>query len=462
MERKKLGVTVATVALCGALGGAMALAGCATPTAATGEGSNAPNAEASEKPASEMTMQDWGKQFPLQYNSYHKLDMWPESETRPEVPHGHFTMLLKEAGPVAYSEQENARNGQVGTELMPTFAQGGLFSFESMDFDPETGSWVVDDSSWVETITAAYYNKGCYACRSSKFNEVYEENGAEAFSQPIDEEYAETLNGQMWDCATCHDDNPENEADANLIMWKELSRDTFDSIDPKNRSCGQCHNTLDYRTNITDQKTMDSFAPYRNGFDVDQLYDAAVEDGVATIDEETGLTMTVFENQFELFQNSPHDELGVTCVDCHMPKVTDPETGETYTDHNASGSPLEKDASMEYCLTCHKAQGISSIDEMRAMVKDRRNEAKKKLYEIWDKRDKAKSLVADAVASGTADEATLDEAREKWSRAYARIYMMGSTNTGGLGSRTVHNPQKFETYLSEANAMLDEVISALS
>ena len=29
MERKKLGVAVATVALCGALGGAMALAGCA-------------------------------------------------------------------------------------------------------------------------------------------------------------------------------------------------------------------------------------------------------------------------------------------------------------------------------------------------------------------------------------------------------------------------------------------------
>ena len=141
------------------------------------------------------------------------------------------------------------------------------------DADLVPGQHVVEEND-------AGYTKGCYACRSSKFEEAYAKDGAEIYAKPLDQEFADMLNGQMWDCAICHGDNPENKADAHLSMFTQLSRDSFDDFVPEERACGQCHNTFDHRRFITDQKTMDGYYPYRYGYDVESLWRAAIEDGV--------------------------------------------------------------------------------------------------------------------------------------------------------------------------------------
>lgn len=71
MEKKRLGMGVTVVALCGVLAGGMALAGCTgtapagdagEKTPATGAATEAPE----QKDDGKMTSQDWAEQYPLQ------------------------------------------------------------------------------------------------------------------------------------------------------------------------------------------------------------------------------------------------------------------------------------------------------------------------------------------------------------------------------------------------------------
>lgn len=459
MERKKLGVAVATVALCGALGGAMALAGCATPTAATGEGSDVPNAEASEKPASEKVTQDWAEQFPLQYKSFTTvdykqcdfsgndgIDMLYEDGSF-GVPQGHYHAVLTESGP-------NVRNAD--SDLLYA---GENFGVKSMEWDPDAKEWVVDNSGWVDMMNAAGYTKGCYACRSSAFDDEYAEKGAAAYAEPMDEEFAAKVMGQVWDCKTCHGDEPGSTPDATYTMFTQLSRDTFNEFEPNERVCGQCHNTFNHRRWITDQETMDGFDPYKYGTDIDALMKAELEDGIYDVDEDTGIKIGCFdEPELEMTQGSQHAELGLTCVDCHMPKTTDPETGETYTNHNASGSPLAKDESLDLCMTCHKGQGIESKEAMVKMVREKQAAARKTLAESKERLARDYDLIKAAVQGGKTDEATLDKARDAYTYAEANLRILNSDSQG----RAVHNPEKFDSYVAKANTLMDEIEATLA
>lgn len=178
----------------------MALAGCATPTAATGAGSETPSAEASEKPASEKVTQDWAEQFPLQYKSFTTVDykqcdfsgndgidtLYEDGSFG--VPQGHYHAVLTESGP-------NVRNAD--SDLLYA---GENFGVKSMEWDPDAKEWVVDNSGWVDMMNDAGYTKGCYACRSSAFDDEYAEKGAAAYAEPMDEEFAAKVMGQVWDC----------------------------------------------------------------------------------------------------------------------------------------------------------------------------------------------------------------------------------------------------------------------
>lgn len=455
MKKTKLATGVVAVALVSALTAGTALSGCAGQSSAE---TAAP--EASE----EKTMQDWGEQYPLQYNSFATekykdaaqemfeedgLTLYENKGNKLFRPHGHYGTLALEMGPVARDE-----NGGL------VYGSDACFNVNDLHYDSTTGQWVVDDSTWLEDISAAGYTAGCYACRSSKFDELYDTYGAEAYAMPMTEEVKDTLNGQMWDCAVCHGDNPENPADATLSMFTQLSRDAFDELDPQERACGQCHTTFNHRSHITDQESIDRCDPYRYGFDIDGLLQAEIEDGIIDIDEATGIIEGCFdEPQLENTQGSTHAELGLTCVDCHMPQVTDPETGETYTDHNASGSPLDKEASLETCLSCHSSQGIETAEDMIEMVRGKQMQARADVAAAAEKRDQAYELIKDAVDGKIdIDEDALQALKDDYTKAHAYIYISNTDSNG----RAVHNPDKLADNLSRANQILDNIIETLS
>ncbi|WP_304425970.1 ammonia-forming cytochrome c nitrite reductase subunit c552 [uncultured Adlercreutzia sp.] len=463
MKSKKLALTAMTFALCGTLGGGLALAGCTTAPATATDGDEAPMAQTGTEGAEAaddgiMTMQDWGKKYPLQYNSFktcdYKLVQFSEldgmdtfyEDSDGITPQGHYAAMLTETGPISRDAESSL-----------LFADD-RFGVDSLDWDPDTKQWIVDDSTWVDVINEAGYTKGCYACRSSVFDREYKEKGAEVYAQPIDEEFAAQLKGQLWDCALCHDGEPGTNTDATATMFTQLARDTYDEFDPMERVCGQCHNTFNHRRWITDQETMDSFDPYKYGTDIDSLMKAELEDGIYDVDEDTGIKIGCFdEPELEQNQGGYHAELGLTCVDCHMPKVTDPESGETYTSHDASGSPLAKPESLEKCMSCHKGQGIDSTDDMIKMVREKQLQARKDLRAGKDRLANAYDLIKAAVDGKTVDEATLDQVREEYTYAEAELRIINSDSQG----RAVHNPEKVADYIAKANSRIDTIEKTL-
>lgn len=456
--RKKIGTAAAVVSLCAAVG-VVGLIGCApqaaTPAASTG-GSDAPAASESDY----ETMEKWGELYPLQYGSYAVTDIKSDGQR-----HSHYDLKQKMLAP---ADRFLRDDGQLHTRLLSDGEVGynddGNITISGMWYDSENHHWVVDEDVFGD-LSGTRERMGCYSCKSSVFNDIYERDGAEIFGEKLTDEFVDEINGQVWDCGTCHDGDPATSApDAQLPLWSQLSREAFDSFDAKERVCGQCHNSLDYRSHITDQQTMDSFNPYKYGTDIDSLHKAVVEDGVYSIDEDTGILMTCFDHpDLEILQGSAMRELGVTCVDCHMASTTDAESGAAFTSHNASGSPLENEDALEYCLTCHKSQGINTTSEMVKMVRDLQDETTVKLEALGDKFDQAYEAVKQANQSGGVDEGVLQKARDDYSIAYSYYYAIcGDVGDEPLGTKVVHNPAGIADYANKAESLIDGVIAALA
>ncbi len=86
-------------------------------------------------------------------------------------------------------------------------------------------------------------------------------------------------------------------------------------------------------------------------------------------------------------------------------------------------------------MSCHKARGINSTEEMVQMVRSKQGEARKALGEARAKRDKVSEMIKVAVQSGNFDEATLDKVRKDYSLAYSYLYVVNGDSMG----RVVHN-----------------------
>ena len=458
MERQKVLFAVGIVSFCMTVGIVGALAGCAPGQAA--DKNLAQSGEVSAEETSPQTMEEWGELYPLQFGSYAEGSI-KEGKTVDEGNHeGHYDLKAKMLAPAVRVERAD---GQRDTKLVNPY---GTFNedyiiVEGVDYDPETGKWYVKDDK-LRNLSDTRERKGCYACKSSNFDEVYEREGAEIFTEKLDDEFIQEMNGQIWNCTTCHDGDPAaNAPDAQLTYWTQLSRESFDKLDAKDRACGQCHNSLDYRSHITDQETMDSFSPYRYGFDVDSLYDAAIEDGVYSVDEDTGIVLSCFDHpDVELLQGSVHSELGLTCVNCHMPTMTDAESGTEFTYHNASESPLANETALEYCLTCHKSQGIESTEAMRQMVKDRQKEIEESVADYPDRFTAAYDAIKAAKDAGTVDEGTLQQARDAYSKAEAYFHAAQGGSVDGV--KVAHNPEGIPAYYAQAGELLDQVMTTLA
>ena len=455
MERRKLVTGMAVVALCGAVGVGGGLLGCAPQGSSSEAPSNdggATEAQATTSDA-DKTMEEWGELYPLQYGSYHQSTVKDDG-----LLHGHYDLKQKLLAPAKRVERTD---GQLDTKLINEsggFNQDESILVSGVEWDSENHVWVVKDSE-LDDLSGTRERQGCYACKTSVFDDVYDQDGAGIFGAKMTDEFVDTLNGHVWNCTTCHDGDPAaNPPDAQLTYWTQLARDSYDLFDSDERVCGQCHNSFDYRSHITDQETMDGFSPYRYGLDVDSLYEAAVEDGIYSIDEDTGILLTCFDHpEIEFVQGSAMNELGVTCVDCHMPQAD--ESGEGYTNHNASGSPLENEDALEYCLTCHKEQGIESTADMKAMVEDLQAKTKAVEEDLDARFDQAYELIKNANQSGGVDEAVLQQARDDYSKAEA--YFHATVGDAPMGVKVVHNPVATENYCAQVGNLLDGIIASL-
>lgn len=310
----------------------------------------------------------------------------------------------------------------------------------------------------------------CVACKSSLFVDAYEERGFEVFnSEILDEDNMKFLDGQYWDCKSCHTMKDgqwvvqPQAAYANAKFFPKVAA-AFEQLNDKEVVCGQCHNTVSPRNFVKSEADMQNYDPYRYGFDLDSRYKAMVEDELYTIDEATGIKMVTMNHpQVEIFQGSIHQSMGLTCVDCHMPQTTD-DSGAAYTSHAASSRPSKSNVAMEKCLTCHKTQdNIGSVDEMRTWLADkqaaqaaRQNEVEEHLSELYD-------AILAAVNDGSVADDALEQAKDKYSLAnwYTKEQQQNLIDPID-GAQIAHDPDEVKQLLERADVLVEEGMALLA
>ena len=310
----------------------------------------------------------------------------------------------------------------------------------------------------------------CVACKSSKFVDLYQENGLAAFTDMIiDDELVGYMDGQYWDCYSCHAwKGGEWEVQARAAYANEevfpRTAEFFASLDKEEAVCGQCHNTASSRAFVQEEGDAEAYDPYRYGYGFDERYQAMIEDGMYSVDEATGIKLVSMNHpQIEMYQDSIHQSMGLTCVDCHMNEAADAE-GEAYTSHDAS-SPVAEDASaMEMCLDCHKTQsGVQTADEMRAFLEERQAEQGKRQAEVESAMEALYDRILEGVQGGAYPQEDLEAAKEAYSLAY--WYVMEQQQNlcdPADGAQIAHDPDEMRSMLERANALVEEGMGLLA
>ena len=304
----------------------------------------------------------------------------------------------------------------------------------------------------------------CITCKSSKFVDLYAENGLAAFTgMIIDDEMVGYMDGQYWDCYSCHISdqgewkNQANAAYANPSVFPKVAA-FFDTLNEEEVLCGQCHNTVSSRAYVKEEGDTETYDPYRYGYGFDERYKAMVEDGMYTLDEATGIKMVSMNHpQIEMFQGSMHQSMGLTCVDCHMNEATNSE-GESYTSHDASSPVVEDDSAMEMCLTCHTNQnGLKTVEDMRSFLKKNQDAQANRQIEVDAQLQVLYDQILSAVQDGSMDETALEQARDKYS--IANWYVKEQQQNLGDpidGAQIAHNPDQMRSMLERANVLVEE------
>ena len=188
--------------------------------------------------------------------------------------------------------------------------------------------------------------------------------------------------------------------------------------------------------------------------------------GVPYYDSEidTVLYLTDACTAVEMFQNSTHQNMGLTCTDCHMPKATSSD-GTEYTSHNMTVSPLENPDAIEKCLTCHKAQGIDGADAMVSFVKGKMADLGARQEQTKQKLASFHEALAAAVASSSKDQATLDAAKDAYNTANVYFLFQLATTDEGVktaGEMAAMNGAECNELLDKANALIDDAMASLA
>lgn len=158
-------------------------------------------------------------------------------------------------------------------------------------------------------------------------------------------------------------------------------------------------------------------------------------------------------------QTSTHGSLGLTCVDCHMPTSTG-DNG-SFTNHNASGSPLENPDAIATCMTCHESQGIETSEGMVAMVRKVQDEtdvanaaAKERLAELLE-------AIKDANADASANQENLEEAKQLYTAA--KFYIDWGIQGNDAGTcKAAHNAESARDMLARANVRMHSAFELLA
>lgn len=217
----------------------------------------------------------------------------------------------------------------------------------------------------------------CWACKGPDVPRMIAEKGEKGYFDEKWAKYGSEMVNSIG-CADCHDTTSQEFKDGKpalrvarpyvlraleTVGWK------FEELDKHGKRvavCANCH--VEYYFKGKEKAVT---FPWDNGVDVDSIekyYDEReFTDWVHSVSKAPMLKAQ--HPDFEIWSMGTHGKNGVTCIDCHMPKV-ETKDGKVYTDHKI-GNPF--DAFEHTCKTCHEQSKETlqkRVAEHKKQIKD--------------------------------------------------------------------------------------------
>ena len=315
----------------------------------------------------------------------------------------------------------------------------------------------------------------CGSCHMSNYTEFVAEHGDEVVMMTD-----ASFDVEWMGCGVCHSADLTAGVHANTVYKDAFIKDFGKYIPEEDAVCGQCHMVFP-GTHVMMPEYYGTMDLYKYGIEPEGILRAYKEAfaenpavptpemmalffhvGMTRYDEPIGAFIYGWDNEtaLEMYQGSTHQKMGLTCTDCHLPTVKAPD-GTIYTEHYAC-EPLASEEAMTTCLSCHKARGIASTDDMRIFVAGKAKELGAMQAEVHTNLDTLYALLAEATANGGVDEQVLTAARDAYTDAYF-YYVFERADDHGAddGAKAAHNFMGSMELLDKANKMLQGAIADL-
>ncbi|AEG82454.1 MULTISPECIES: ammonia-forming cytochrome c nitrite reductase subunit c552 [Corynebacterium] len=385
---------------------------------------------------------EWGKNFPLQYESYLK------TSEMGATTHG---------GSVKESRQPDDKDPRTEVaksriEEDPRLKEMWSGYAFAVDYREARGhQYMLDDQRKTKRVTEFKQPGTCLNCHASTvklMNDLGDGDANEGFKKMNKMSYKEVtqLVEHPVACIDCHDPKTmqlriTRPAFANGIRDLKASQGVKDfdvnrdATHEEMRSyvCGQCH--VEYYFKGED-KTL-TF-PWAKGIEIDQIWDYYKEDGhVDFVNTKTGADIVKAQHpEFDVWSNSIHAQNGVSCSDCHMPYER--HGAKKVSSHHLQSPLLNINNS---CMTCHNSSD-KEMEQRVVQIQDRfihsRDQAFDSLTALIKDLEKAKDDPA-------TPEDRLKLAREYQNKASFYLDYVYSENSNGF-----HAPDYIQRIISDS------------
>jgi nitrite reductase (cytochrome c-552) len=381
----------------------------------------------------------WGKNFPLQYDSYRRTVDQTRTRYGGSEAIRHLPSQVDPRSVVAQNKLAD------DPRLVAMWA-GYAFS---TDFREERGhAYMLDDQRYTRRVTEFKQPGTCLNCHASTYVAMKKLGGGDifkGFEQINAMTYAEATKRVTHPvgCIDCHD--PEtmalrvtrpafiegirnfkaSQGIADFDVNKQASAQEMRSF-----VCGQCH--VEYYFKGPEKRLT---FPWHKGLTVDAAYDYYQEVGHKDwVHKDTGANALKAQHpEFEMYNQGVHARSRVACADCHMPYMR--EGGMKISDHHVRSPMLNINRACQGCHHFSEEEMKARVETIQGRFAHARNVAMDAVVE----------LIADIKASGSAAPADLEAAREFHRRAQFYVDYVEAENSMGF-----HAPQETLRILTDA------------
>lgn len=285
----------------------------------------------------------------------------------------------------------------------------------------------------------------CFGCKSADYPALVAKYGQVEFdTMPWSEAARKTVHPVA--CIDCHDPDSPDFALRLTRPWLEeaivAQGKTLADFDMRSLVCAQCHSEYYFEGPFTQNKVV---FPWSQGFrPEDALAHLNAENFSDWTHPRTGAGVHKVQHpEFEFYQGSIHDNLGLTCADCHMPGVKDAQ-GKEYTQHWLTSPLKHMEAS---CQRCH-----ADLAEIKTRTEAIQGELRSSATEVGLELEKAINALRDVRRTPNVDQELVRQAQGKHREAQILLDWFLVENSTGF-----HNAAEGRRILGAARKATEEM-----